>query len=752
LSASLFLCQQTQHYVESITLLWYNQDDFQLKLRVSEEASKEAYKRSGIMGVLQDIYIKLLVWLGAAPPEGYEHLIGAQPSGPKEYTLKEGDTLFSVAREFGTHYELIAKANNIEDYNSVEPGQTLPIPPQDWTPPDEDEPEQPEEPPAELEPIEETESSEETAELETPAETTEETAPVAPADITETDTDEAEWSASTEPVSELDLQTADDLLSEDKDDAPESVPVLDEDTTVPEPPSAEYEAETAAEAPVAIEEEEAGEVFRYEVQRGDTLSAIARNYGITVKELVEANNIIDPNRIFPGQKLIIPGYMHPKPQPEPESPEQPEPFPTPDVSDFFVYTVAGGDTLSSIAKRYGITLRELIEANNIDNPNLIHVGQKLVIPGILQPPESPAEAPAVPKPETPVTQPPSIPPEYDFDPDFPPIGPLDAVRALYVSYFAVGHAEFRKHIFNLLDTTEFNAVVIDAKGDHGWISYPTNVALAHEIGANRPTAKDFDELLGQLKAKGIYTIARIVTFKDSSLAKTYPEFAVKTSNGAIWQDREGQSWSDPFLKPVWDYNIQLAIEAAQKGFDEVQFDYVRFPTPSQAGEPYFSQDVSKETRIAAITGYLSTVRGQTNPLGVKLGADTFGYTCWREDDTIIGQDIDKMGQYLDVLCPMLYPSTFGAGIPGYKFAIAYPYEIVYQSALRAVNRLKPLGCQVRPWIQDFPDYRFDKRVYGKEEIQAQIKGAFDSESSGFMVWDPRVKYTKGAYAPLTVRS
>jgi hypothetical protein len=97
---------------------------------------------------------------------------------------------------------------------------------------------------------------------------------------------------------------------------------------------------------------------------------------------------------------------------------------------------------------------------------------------------------------------------------------------------------------------------------------------------------------------------------------------------------------------------------------------------------------------------------------------------------------------------MLYPSTFGSGIPGYPVAIAHPYEIVYESARRAVERVARFGCQVRPWIQDFPDYRFDKRVYGRTEIQAQIKGSFDGGGSGFMVWDPRVRYTEGAYAPV----
>jgi len=423
----------------------------------------------------------------------------------------------------------------------------------------------------------------------------------------------------------------------------------------------------------------------------------------------------------------------------PEPPAPPPPIPEP--GDQFVYTVVSGDTLSTIAKRYGITLRELIEANDIEDPNFIRVGQKLVIPGIVKPPKP---TPTPPPEPTPPPQPEPTPPPAP-EPGPPIFGPKNAVRAIYVSYFAIGHAKFRERMFELLNTTEINAVVIDAKGDHGWISYPTQIPLAKEIGAARPTAKDFDQLLAQLKEMGVYTIARLVTFKDNPLAKNHPELAVKTGTGAIWQDREGLSWSDPFLKPAWDYNIQVAVEAAQKGFDEIQFDYIRFPTSSQAGPPHFSQEVSRETRVAAITSFLSMARGQLKPLGVKMAADTFGYTCWRKDDTVIGQDIERMGQYLDVLCPMLYPSTFGSGIPGYKFAIAHPYEIVYQSAKRAVERVSPLGCEVRPWIQDFPDYRFDKRVYGKEEIQAQIKGCFDSGGTGYLVWDPRVQYTTEAY-------
>jgi hypothetical protein len=405
-----------------------------------------------------------------------------------------------------------------------------------------------------------------------------------------------------------------------------------------------------------------------------------------------------------------------------------------------MYTITRGDTLNSIANRYGVNVHDLIEINQIEHPDQIRIGQQLRIP---------IGGAAALRPEPVAELKPSLPVFVAADPTFPLLGPAQAVRALYVSYFAIGHPETRQRIFDLLDTTELNTIVLDVKGDDGWITYPTQVPLAREIGADRPMVKEFQMVMEQFKTRGLYTIGRVVTFKDSLLAKNYPEYAVKMSGVAETSaDREYLTWTDPFLKPIWDYNIQVAIEAAQMGFDEIQFSHLRFPTPSQAGTLEFSQEASKETRIAAIAGFLSIARGQLQPYNVRISADVLGYTCWRKDDTLIGQDIERMSQYLDVLCPMLYPSTFGSGIPGYKMAIAYPYEVVYESAQRAVSRVAPLGCEVRPWIQDFPDYRFDKRVYGRQEIQSQIKACFDAGCTGFMVWDHRVKYTDGAYAPV----
>lgn len=725
----------------------------------------------GIVSGLKELYIRFLVWLGAEPPAGYEHLLGEQ-LGSREHTLQAGETLYSVARRYGVHYDRIAQANGVDSPENLQSGQTLIIPPADWDPASG--------PLAQLQPGSTPEAEPTASSVESTPDVAEPPAVVIPDEpvsspepipFPEPDFSPSESEPEPQPAGDPLLA---ELVSEVEtiEEQPASEPFAasewpaGREETVSSPTQMELAIEPSAEpdqpappleGPVEPVEKPAeveaapDTAFRYTVQRGDTLNAIARRYSLTVKDLVEANDIHDPNRIFPGQKLIIPGY----PSPEPAAEPAPEPVPQPPPSgDHLVYTVAEGDTISGIAKRYGITVWQLIEANDLADPNSIAVGEQIIIPGVAQvrPPVQPEPQPQVvvqPEPE------PEKPRAMRIDPTFPPIGPLDAIRAFYISYFAIGHIDFRQRIFELLDTTELNAVVIDAKGDHGWISYPTQIPLAQEIGAARPSARDFETLMAELKRRDIYTIARVVTFKDNPLARSYPEYAIKAGGVAggleFWQDRDKSGWADPFLKPVWDYNVQVAVEAAQMGFDEIQFDYVRFPMPGQAGTPQFSQEVNKETRIAAVTGFLSIARGQLQPFGVKVAADTFGYTCWRKDDTLIGQDIERLSQYLDVLSPMLYPSTFSSGIPRYKNAIAHPYEVVYESARRAVDRVASFDCVVRPWIQDFPDYRFDKRVYGREEIQAQIKGCFDAGSSGFIVSHPRGKYTAGAYAPVTGR-
>jgi LysM repeat protein len=484
----------------------------------------------------------------------------------------------------------------------------------------------------------------------------------------------------------------------------------------------------------------------YVVQVGDTLSSIARRFSSSVWVLADLNDLDDPGLIRVGQQLLIPrpGVRSPvlsvSSEYGPEPPLEPEPGP-------FIYIVQTGDTLNAIARRFGVSAAVIIETNRIQDPNLAWPGQRLLIPGPeLQPESESAPSPHEPSAPPPEPEPTPIPSPHAPGTSLLPISwPDDAIRAIYVPYFAIGHQTHRRHVIDILTRTEINALVIDVKGDQGLISYPTSVSLAHEIGAARPTANDFDELMDFFRANGVYTIARIVAFKDHPLATAHPEWATRQEGGGVWHDREERAWVDPFVQPTWEYNADLAEEAACRGFDEIQLDYVRFPTPSQDGTPRFLQPLGRETRAAAITGFLSYLRGRLAPLHVRIAADVFGYTCWRKDDMLIGQDIERMAQYLDVLCPILHPSAFESGIPGYRDAVAYPYQIVYESMKRAVRRVEPLDCRVRPWIQDFPDYRFDKRVYGPAEIRAQMQGSLDGGGIGYMAWDPQVKYTTAAY-------
>jgi hypothetical protein len=313
-------------------------------------------------------------------------------------------------------------------------------------------------------------------------------------------------------------------------------------------------------------------------------------------------------------------------------------------------------------------------------------------------------------------------------------------KALYLSFYGIGERSLRESALKLIQETELNGLVIDMKGDRGMIPYRSSIPLASEIGSQRIiTVKDMGELVRILKEKQVYTIARIVVFKDNPLAIKMPTLAVKTQRGEIWHDRENLAWVDPFKKEVWDYNIQIAIEAAQYGFDEIQFDYVRFP---DASELQFSMPNTEENRVKAISEFLMEAKKRLKPYNVFLSADIFGYVCWNLNDTLIGQKLEELTTYLDYLSPMLYPSGFQYGIPGYRFPVANPHEIVYLSLRRAQERSRLSSVRFRPWLQAFRDYAFDRRGFNGHEIRSQINAAEEFGSHGWMLWNPCNNYSR----------
>jgi hypothetical protein len=311
-------------------------------------------------------------------------------------------------------------------------------------------------------------------------------------------------------------------------------------------------------------------------------------------------------------------------------------------------------------------------------------------------------------------------------------------KALYLTYYGIGSRILRESALNLAKETDINSLVIDVKGDRGVITYKSSIPLASEIGAQKLViVKDIRGLIKSMREKGIYTVARIVVFKDNVLGTARPDLAVRTQDGRVFRDRENLVWVDPSRKEIWDYNINIAIEAAQSGFDEIQFDYVRFPDKKGLR---FAVPNNEENRVKYISGFLQEAKRRLAPYNVFVAADIFGYVPWNLNDTQIGQKIDQVASCVDYISLMLYPSGFQFGIPGYRNPVAHPYEIVSLSLKKAMERADIPAIRFRPWLQAFRDYAFDRRHFDGPEIRNQIKAAEEFGSGGWMLWNPRNIY------------
>jgi hypothetical protein len=320
-----------------------------------------------------------------------------------------------------------------------------------------------------------------------------------------------------------------------------------------------------------------------------------------------------------------------------------------------------------------------------------------------------------------------------------------APKALYLSVFGIGTRALREPALRLIEATELNALVIDVKGDRGLVPYRSTVPLAAAVGAQSViTIDEPAALLAGLRQKGIYTIARIVVFKDDPLGRRRPDLAVRDRDGRVWRDREGLAWADPFRPEVREYNLALAVEAARHGFDEIQFDYVRFPDATGLA---YAQPSTEATRVRVIEGFLAEAGRRLAPHNVFLAADVFGYVAWNEGDTGIGQTLETLVAHLDYLSPMLYPSSFQFGIPGYRNPVAHPAEIVARSLARAAERTRLPAVRFRPWLQAFRDYAFDRRPFGAAEIRAQIDAAERFGANGWMLWNAHNVYSREGLRP-----
>ncbi|MDQ3524221.1 MAG: hypothetical protein M3451_04105, partial [Chloroflexota bacterium] len=236
------------------------------------------------------------------------------------------------------------------------------------------------------------------------------------------------------------------------------------------------------------------------------------------------------------------------------------------------------------------------------------------------------------------------------------------IKAIYYNPNISSTQEDLDRLINLINTTEVNSMVIDIKEEI--IFYDSQVQFFVDAGTVRPTL-DLSGLLATLQENDIYTIARLVVFKDSIVADTYPDLAVTNNvTGEVWRDMNGVAWVNPMLHTLWDANIELAVEAANRGFDEIQYDYVRFPTDGDLSTMEFGIPYTEENRTLAMTKFLEQSRQALIPTGAKLSADVFGFTALVPDDLGIGQDLDMLAPHVDYLSPMVYPSHFPDGAMG----------------------------------------------------------------------------------------
>lgn len=322
----------------------------------------------------------------------------------------------------------------------------------------------------------------------------------------------------------------------------------------------------------------------------------------------------------------------------------------------------------------------------------------------------------------------------------------EAVKALYLTSWAAGTKSLREGVLNIVDTTEVNSVIIDIKDYSGKIAFEVNDPVLQEMGVVEKRISDIDALIADLHSRNIYVIGRISVFQDAELVKIWPDEAVKTATNksVIWKDRKGISWMDTGSMKVWEYIARIGDEAYSRGFDELNFDYIRFPSDGNMKDIYYP--ISEGKVKQEVLGEFFSYMDQHFEGRVPISGDLFGMTTTNTDDLGIGQNLEIALKYLDYVCPMVYPSHYPDGWNGYAKPAQVPYEVIHASMKAGVDRAIAMGVspeKLRPWIQDFNL----GATYTKDMVKEQIQATYDVGLDSWLVWDPANTYTLGVYEP-----
>jgi hypothetical protein len=305
----------------------------------------------------------------------------------------------------------------------------------------------------------------------------------------------------------------------------------------------------------------------------------------------------------------------------------------------------------------------------------------------------------------------------------------EKVNALYLPAHSFSERKINEFI-HYAKLADLNAAVLHVKDPHGWIRWKSGNALANEIGAVASHGR-VEPALKQLKAQGFWTIAKLDLFVDHRLVSQRPEMGIiDTRTGKQWVDQQGLGWTNPYNQTVWAYNIALARELAELGFDEIQFDYIRFPSDGDLAHIRYPLKPGRLSKTQCIGKFLESAYGSLHPLGVTISVDLFGLVAWKTEDFGVGQLIETIAPHVDVICPMLYPSHFPPEFLGQQKPGDYPLEIMETSLNRIQKRTDKI---IRPWIQGF--------WYTPDQINAQLNGLVNARASSWSVWNPSGNYS-----------
>ncbi|MGM0380533.1 MAG: putative glycoside hydrolase [bacterium] len=324
-------------------------------------------------------------------------------------------------------------------------------------------------------------------------------------------------------------------------------------------------------------------------------------------------------------------------------------------------------------------------------------------------------------------------------------------RGIYVTGNTAGHSGRFRELLHLVETTELNSMVINVKNDHGRLTYPSNIDFVQEIGAdNSPPVSNLRALVNELNNRGIYTIARLVVFRDPYLAEKKPGWAIQNSSGDPWYDGSGKAWMNPYREELWRYNVAIAREAALLGFDEIQFDYIRFPALSAEKRKNLHLPGKDGRRRDEVIGeFLKFANLQLEDYKVKISADLFGIATSRWDEANnIGQSWAKIAPHVDYKSPMIYPSHYQNGYFNFKVPDANPAATVEKALQAALKKNKKIDnpAKLRPWLQGFTAHWLTGNInYGPRQIRQQIEATRELGIDEYLIWNSSNRYNRNAF-------